>query len=790
MRLLRGLPWLKRASACVVLLFAAAAPVCAAPAPRLDPAALNPIAQIVQREIRAGHIPGAVVVVGNQGKVVYRRAFGNRMLEPAPVAMTPGTIFDLASLTKVIATTTAVMQLAEAGRLRLDDPIAKYWPDFAHAGKGSITIREALTHYSGLPPDLDERPGWSGYGGALRRIADQRPRTAAETRYIYSDINFEALGEVVHRVSGDKLDVYCARHIFAPLEMRDTCFRPPASIRDRIAPTQYLDGTLRWGVVHDPAAYRMGGVAGHAGLFSTADDLSHFAQMMLDGGIAADGTRVLQPSSIAAMIEPESPRGGAHLRGLGWGLAAPLAANREHLIAAGSYGHSGYTGTYIWIDPLSRTYVIILSNRVYPNGRGDARALRRDVVGAISAALGPVSQAEAVAMMPSLARYEHASSAAPGAMRVLTGAEVLAAQRFAQLTGRRIGLITNRSAVDASGVTTIDLLRHAPGVKLVALFSPEHGLYAEADGKVTSTAYRDANLPVFSLYGQFLRPTAAMLNGIDALVFDVQDAGARFYTYATTMAYAMQAAAASGIDFYVLDRPDPITGAAVQGPVLDANLESFTGYFPMPVRHGMTLGEMAAMFNAENHLGARLHVIAMRNYARSEWFDQTGLAWTPPSPNLRSLDEATLYPGVAMVEGANLSVGRGTASPFEVIGAPWIDSGQFAHYLNARAISGVRFAPADFTPASDAYAHRECHGVRVSISDREALDSPALGIEVASALHRLYPAQFETRRTLGMIGSRTVLDAIGRGDDPQRIERGWNPALDRFIATRARYLLY
>lgn len=753
---------------------------------RLDGAALAPIDRIVAREIRAGHIPGAVVLIGNQRSVVYREAFGNRAMEPRPVAMTPDTIFDLASLTKVIATTTAVMQLAEKGRLNLDDPIAKYWPEFAHAGKASITIRDALTHYSGLPPDLPPRPAWSGYRSAIRRVADQRPRAAAETRYIYSDVNFEALGELVRRVSGEPLDKYCANHIFAPLGMKDTGFRPALSMRNRIAPTECIDGQLRWGVVHDPAAYRMGGVAGHAGLFSTADDLARFAQMMLDGGVTPDGTRMLGAESIAEMSEPQGPRTGAHLRGLGWDLSAPLVSNRDGLLPAGSYGHSGYTGTYIWIDPLSCTYVIILSNRVYPNGKGDASALRRDIIAAVSDALGPASQAEIATTMPRLARYEQA----PGAPRVLTGAEVLQADGFAQLSGRRVGLITNRSAVGASGIGTIDLFRNAADVKLAALFSPEHGLYADADGNVLSTSYGDGGIPVFSLYGELRRPSAAMLDGIDALVFDVQDAGARFYTYSTTMAYAMEAAASRGIDFYVLDRPDPITASAVQGPVLDSGLESFTGYFPMPVRHGMTIGEMAAMFNAENHVGARLHVIAMHGYRRSEWFDQTGLKWNRPSPNLRTLSEATLYPGVAMAEGANLSVGRGTSTPFEVIGAPWIDAEQLAVYLNARAIGGVRFTAVDFTPGSDAYAGRICHGVRISISDRDKLDSPALGIEIVSALHRLHAARFELRKTLGMVGSRAVLDAFGRGDDPRSIERAWAPRLDQFLATRAKYLLY
>lgn len=755
----------------------------------LGAAQLQPIAGIANREIRAGRIPGAVVIVGNRGRIVYKGAFGYRMLEPVKLRMTTDTIFDLASLTKVVASTTAIMQLAEQGKLALDDPIAKYWPAFAANGKAAITIRQALTHYSGLPPDLDAS-GWSGYDGAMRRIVAIRPHFTPGSHYVYSDVNFEVLGEIVRRVSGEPLDAYCRRHIFDPLGMSDTGFRPPRSRKSRIAPTEYLDGKLRWGQVHDPTAFRMGGVSGDAGLFSTADDLAIFAQMILDSG-SLNGTRILDADSIAEIEQPESPPDAPKLRAIGWDVDAPLSSNREQLLPAGSFGHLGYTGTLLWIDPLSQTYVIILTNRVHPHGRGDAGPLRKDVLALVSDALGPVSQDEVLALMPRLGKYSVAAASAqrPGMMRVAIGADVMAADGFAALHGLRIGLITNQSGRAASGARTIDLMRAAPGVKLAALFSPEHGLYGNVDHKLGSTVDPATDLPVFSLYGGFLHPTDRMLEGLDALVFDVQDAGARFYTYATTMAYAMEAAAHKGIGFYVLDRPDPITAAVVEGPVLDRDLESFAGYFPAPVRHGMTLGELAQMFNSENHIGANLQVIAMRGYQRGDWFDQTGLRWVPPSPNLRTLDEATLYPGVAMVEGANLSVGRGTASPFELVGAPWIDGGKLAAYLNRRGIAGVRFSAADFIPASDSYRNRECHGVRISITDRQALNSARLGVEIACALLRLYP-EFEVDRTVGMIGSRSVLAAIKGGDDPAAIEQGWQTRLRGFRALRAKYLLY
>ena len=371
---------------------------------RLHRADLSGIAQIVQKEIQSGRIPGAVVLVGNEGRIVYRQAFGYAALWPERIPMSVGTLFDLASLTKVVATTTAVMQLVEQGKLALDTPAARYWPAFGENGKEAITVRELLTHYSGLAPDLNPRTPWRGYRGALGAIIAEKPVAAPGSRYLYSDINFEALGAIVQRVSGESLDVYCAKHIFGPLGMLQTTFRPPAWERYRIAPTEYLGGKLRWGKVHDPTAYRMGGVSGHAGLFSTAGDLAIFAQMLLNGGALHD-IRILDRRSVGQMTVPQSPPGKVRLRGLGWDLAAPFAPNRDDLLPVGAYDHTGFTGTLLWIDPVSRTYVIILTNRVYPFGKGNAGPLRKAVVQLLSSHLGPLTDAEVEASRPRLGRY-------------------------------------------------------------------------------------------------------------------------------------------------------------------------------------------------------------------------------------------------------------------------------------------------------------------------------------------------------------------------------------------------
>jgi uncharacterized protein YbbC (DUF1343 family)/CubicO group peptidase (beta-lactamase class C family) len=757
----------------------------------LGVAELAPIADAVQGQIEAGRIPGAVVLIGQGDRVVYRRAFGYRALGLHPQPMTGDTIFDLASVTKTVATTTAVMQLVEQGRIGLDDPAARYWPVFGANGKEAITVRQLLTHYSGLRADLDQKTPWSGYDAALRLIAAERPVSPPGSRYLYSDINFAVLGELVRRVSGESLDAYCAAHIFRPLGMMDTGFRPPPGTFGRVAPTERLNGRLRQGEVHDPTAYRMGGVAGHAGLFGTADDLAVFARMLLHGG-TGHGARILDPRTVEEMALPQSPPGKAKLRGLGWDLAAPFASDRDAMPPVGSFGHTGFTGTLLWIDPTSDTYVILLTNRLYPDGKGDAGPLRKEILELVSAALGPVPMDRLLAARPALARYFRpiAVQGADLAAGVQTGADILAAEGFAPLKGLRVGLITNHTGLDRTGNRTIDLLHDAPGVKLAAIFSPEHGLYGIADEKVASGMEPGLDLPVFSLYGEVRRPTGKMLAGLDALVFDVQDAGARFYTYVSTMAYAMEAAARRGIPFYVLDRPNPITASAVQGPVMDPDLESFTGYFPLPTRHGMTVGELARLFNAENGIGADLHVVAMRGYRRGEWYDQTGLPWVAPSPNLRTLTEAALYPGVAMVEGANVSVGRGTDSPFELVGAPWIDGERLAAYLNGRKIAGVMFQPTEFTPTESRFKDRPCHGVRVVLADRDVLDAPALGVEIVGALHRLYPADFQLDKTLGLVGARWVLQGIREGEDPRSIARRWQSNLAVFQRLRAKYLLY
>ena len=758
---------------------------------------LDVLDSIVQEAIRDEQIPGAVVLIGHDGQVIYRKAFGERSLEPRREPMTVDTIFDLASLTKVVATTTAVMQLAEKGQIRVNDPVAKYIPEFAENGKEEITVRELLTHYSDLPADLDLAQPWQGRETALRMAYAEKPVYSPGSHFLYSDVNFIVLGALVERVSGMPLNEYCQKNIFSPLAMTHTRFLPPASWLPKIAPTQYdeHDKMLR-GVVHDPTARRMGGVAGNAGLFSTADDLAKFALAILDG------STILSPLMIEKMTTPQQPPTSQALRGFGWDIDSPLSSNRGDLLPVGSFGHTGFTGTSLWIDPTTRTSIVLLSNAVHPRGKGSAVALRSKIATAVAAAL-PLTPAEMDKLRcRSITGYNETETAARRVASrngmVQTGIDVLEAHGFDLIRGtatkKKIGLLTNQTGVDSQGRRTIDVLSQAPGVSLDAIFSPEHGVTGTLDTTDISNS-KDAatGVPVYSVYGgtdAARRPSPEVLATLDAVVVDIQDAGARFYTFEATLGYFLEAAAKAGIEIIVLDRPNPITGSFVQGPISDPGHESFTNYDSIPVRHGMTMGELAKMFNGERNINARLQVVPLEGWMRGDWYDSTGMAWINPSPNLRSLTEATLYPGVALVEGTNVSVGRGTDTPFELLGAPWINAAELAKYLNARDISGLRFVPVSFTPNASTYSGQKCQGVNIILVERNAFDAPQLGVELASALHKLYSDQFHMERMSDLLVNQSAYDAIAKGEDPRRISEDWREPLEKFQQLRQKYLIY
>jgi len=777
----------------------------AAPAPKKKkPAAeaketanFSAVDLLVQEQINDRAITGAVLVVGHGGKIVHQKAFGLRATSPRAEGMTLDTVFDLASLTKVVATTPSVMRLIQYGQVRLDEPVAHYIPDFGMNGKDAVTVRQLLTHYSGLRPDIDLNPYWVGRDTAFRLAHEEKLQAPQGSIFIYSDTNFMVLGELVQRLSGMPLDQYASVHIFQPLGMKHTRYLPPPEWKNKIAETFAPDRKqILRGVVHDPRADRMGGVAGHAGVFSTAGDLALYAQALISRKQILDG------DIIEKMTTPQQPPNATEVRGLGWDIDSSFSSNRGSLLPVGSFGHTGYTGTSLWIDPYTNTYVILLANSVLPRQGPAIISLRSRVATAVAALLKlDVTAADREKQLAITGYNEAATASRRLAARnghVLTGIDVLEQDNFVSLkqdkTQMTIGLLTNNTGVDGQGRRTIDALASAPGIKLAAIFAPEHGIFgAQDDLNVQNTTDSVTGVPVYSMYGGTdakRRPPLDVLKTLDAVVFDIQDVGARFYTYTSTLGYLLEAAAQTNTEVVVLDRPDAVNGAFVQGNMSQAEFASFTNYHPTPIRIGMTLGELAQMYNVERKIGARLRVIPMQGWLRGDWFDSTGIVWINTSPNLRSVNEAELYTGVALVEGTNVSVGRGTDTPFEVMGAPWIDARAYSDYMNARLIPGVRFVPVTFTPVNGPYANQLCKGVNIIVTDRTVLDAPEMGIELAAALKKLYPDNWKIEHMIGALASQQVFDQLAAGEDPRSIAQSWQDDLEKFKEIRQKYLLY
>lgn len=738
-----------------------------------DPVRLARVDAIVEKAIGERTVPGAVVVVGRGGRIAYARAFGLRAVTPRAEPMTRDTVFDLASLTKPVATATSIMTLIDRRKLSLADRLGTILPEFDNHGKGEVTLEQLLRHRGGLIADNPLSDYKEGAETAWKRLDGSELKYPPGRGYVYSDVGFLILGRVVERVSGKPLDVYARETIFQPLGMTETAFGPDPSIRERIAPTEPAAGAMLRGVVHDPRARALGGVAGHAGLFSTAEDLAVFAATLLNQGRGTDGRPILSDAGLRLMTDPGGTLPGQR-RGLGWDIDTPHSAPRGRLFGTDGFGHTGFTGTSLWVDRATSTFVIVLTSRLHPDGKAPSpTALRSQVATAVAAAL-----------------VDDAGQTRSGPRPVRCGIDVLALQGFAPLAGKRIGLVTNHTGLTREGVSTIDALHRAPGVKLVTLFSPEHGIRGAVDTEVADSRDAATGLPIVSLYGKARKPTPAGLEGVDALVYDIQDVGARFYTYITTLGLVLEAARERGIPLFVLDRPNPIGGLDASGPVRDPRFESFIAYHALPVRHGLTVGELALLFNTERRIGAELHVVRCEGWRRSDVYDRTDLLWVNPSPNMRSLTEALLYPGVGLLEATNLATGRGTDTPFERVGAPWIEPVRFARALDDQRVPGVRFTPVRFTPRERQYAGKECGGVFIRITDERAFEPVRLGVTIATILHALYPKDWQTDGFLRMLADEKSYQALLDGLGAEEIERGWRDELAEFKKLRTKYLLY
>lgn len=723
--------------------------------------------------IASKKVPGVVVRVQRGEKVLLEKAWGHRTVEPLLEPQTVETIFDLASLTKPIATSTAIAVLVDQGKLQWTDKVVKHWPEFAPNGKDQLTLEHLLLHTSGLIADNPISEYAGDRSESLSHICKLRLISPLGATFRYSDVNYIVLGEVVARVSGKPLDHFCQGAIFGPLGMKETGFgvKDPGLV-SRVAPTEMRNGKWMQGQVHDPRAFRLGGVAGHAGLFSTARDLGLFARMVLAEGILGK-ERILSAKTVREWTMAREVPGG--FRTYGFDMDTAYSFNRGELFSRRlSFGHTGFTGTALWIDPVHDAAVIFLSHRVHPNGKGDVQRLR-----------GLVTTAAAKMVMPT-----------PPEPKVKTGLMVLQEQNFAKLKGKKIGIVTNHTGKDNHGRSIIDILHWAPGVTVKALFSPEHGIRGEQDQAVGDSIDLATNLPIASLYGVRRKPTKDQLQGLDAVIFDIQDAGCRFYTYSSTLGLLMEACSEARVAVIVLDRPNPIGGVRMGGPLVDPGAESFVAFHRIPVRHGLTIGELAKLYAMDRHGKGKpfpeikLEVIAMKGWEREMDFDQTGLAWVSPSPNLRTLPAALFYPGVGMLEFTNLSVGRGTERPFEWIGAPWMEPFAVMESLKAMKIKGIRFMATSRTPASSVFARKPCQGVDIIVQDWSQVDPLELGIGLALALKKVHGDIWQWQKMDKLIANKAALGGIGKQLPLDSILSLFQPDLIEFEATRKKVLLY
>ncbi len=806
---------------------------------------LKQIDALVEKSIADKETPGAVVLVGHKGKIVFRKAYGNRAVLPKTEKMTIDTIFDAASLTKPIATATSIMILVERGQIRLSDTIGKFIPEIEDEAVKKVTIQQLLTHTSGFRPDFDLREKWTGTGGMIEALKREKLRNPAGTKFVYSDIGFIVLGEIVGRLDdmtdcsySNCLDRFAKRNVFEHLKMKDSAFfrLENKSVENvigqidlfdkRVAPTENIKGQQSYlggefdgkdgdkilrGQVHDPTAFRMGGIAGHAGLFSTADDLARYCQMILNGGIL-NGRRILSAATVAKMTQPFVVSENGTTRGLGWDMNTAFSSNRGELFPLGSFGHTGFTGTSVWIDLVSETFVVFMSNRVHPAGKGNVSSIRAKVATIAASAIEDTSfekfrQAEAeykAQIAGQIEKFKIQNSKLQSHLKnseqqttnieqqaVLNGIDVLEKNNFKQLDGLKIGLATNQTGRNLEGKATIDVLNEAENIKLTALFSPEHGIRGQLDQeKIVDSIDEKTNLPIYSLYNELRRPKPEQLKDLDAIVFDIQDIGVRFYTFEATLLNILEEAAKAGKIVFVLDRPNPLSGANVEGAIADQDKLSFVVSHTVPVRHGLTIGELALMMNREKKIGADLRVIKMENWRRQMWFDQTMQIWTNPSPNMRSLTQATLYPGIGLLETTNLSVGRGTDTPFEIIGAPYIKGRELAAHLNERNLRGVRFVPIKFTPNASVFKNEKLSGINVIITNRESFESVKTGIEIACALRKLYPQDWKIENYNRLLANAEIYAKIRAGESAELIEKTLQTDAEKFKFRRASFLLY
>lgn len=723
-----------------------------------------------------------MIAIGDRRGLRYLEAFGQRT-EGEP--MTTDTRFDLASLTKPIATASSVLLLSERGRLDLSAKASSYLSELRVPDKRNITVAQLLLHTSGLPkvnPLGDNEHGRAHMREAIAKMPLLWP---PGTRFEYSDLGFILLGEIVEQVAGVGLAEFAATQLLAPLQMRDTAFRPAPSDAPRCAPTELRDDQVIRGVVDDPRAFRLDGVAGHAGLFSTAEDLARFSEMLLARGTRA-GVRVLSPETVQTFLKPHALKGA--VRSFGFDVESSYSHSRPFLMSPRAVGHGGYTGTSLWLDPERGVYVLLLSNRVHVGPKGSIHPLTSAIgdlaLRALARADTPKSRAAPVAG-EDVARKKQPDPPTP-ALRL--GIDVLEEEAFARLRGRNVAVLSHLPARDGRGTTTLDAIARAQRVGLKVIFSPEHGLAATSEGHVKDS--RMAHVRVFSLFGKARKPSAEMLAGVDSVVIDLVDVGTRFYTYMATALNVAEAAAESDLDVVLLDRPNPLDGVHVEGPVSEPEFQSFVNYHPLPLRHGLTAGELLRLLIAARGLNVRLHVVPVEGWQPARWFGETGLNWYPPSPNLRTPEQALLYPAVGLVEGTNVSVGRGTARAFEVVGAPFIRGAQLAEALREQPLVGVSVSKTAFRPTVGPYRGQALEGIALRVTSPEAYSAARTGLILARTLRALYPDAWDASRLALLVAQRELVSLLLAGADVEQLSQAARANLEGFLAQRERALIY
>jgi uncharacterized protein YbbC (DUF1343 family) len=760
----------------LLYLFSAIRSVSAQTDPAKLTAANHEVREAIEAAIAAGDLPGAVVGFWHNGEWLVRDVYGSRAMDKDQEAMTLDTIFDMASITKPVSTATSIAILAERGKVDLEVPVKTYVPQFTGDGRDAVLIKHLLRHSAGLIPDNAIQDYQSGIDKAWKNLYAVKVQSTPGTKFVYSDVCFQLLGKIVENASGQPLNEFAKANIFEPLRMKDSGYVPTETLRPRIAPTEPRDGVMLRGEVHDPRAALMGGVAGHAGLFSTLDDIARYAQMMLGGG-TFEGVQIMKPETVLKLTAPHRvesrPDFGVISRTNGFDHHSSYSYNSGDVLSNAAFGHGGFTGTVLWIDPARNCFFVFLSNRLHPDGKGNVNRLA-----------GKVSKTIVESCLPALPTRD---PLAP----VMLGVDVLRESQYRCLQGKRVGLVSNHTGRTSDGISTAQLLRRAEGVQLVALFSPEHGFEGRLDeaGIGDSTA-DELKLPIYSLYGKTRRPTSDQLANIDCLVYDIQDIGCRFYTYISTMKECMLAAAEHGKQLIILDRPNPIGGMVVAGSMVDPGRESFVACHNLPVQHGMTVGELALLFRKELDLKLDLQIVPIRHWEREQTLDQTGQEWVDPSPNMRSLLAARLYPGIGLLETTNISVGRGTDRPFEWIGAPWIDGRKLAAWLNEQNVPGMRCIPRTVTPNASKFVNEACHGVQFVVTDANAIDPLRLGLTLATGLRSLYSEQWKAAAADTLLVNAKMRDAILAGASLKELQEIYAADLEAFKQRRASVLLY